>query len=143
MSSSVAEAVTKDRLHSSGEDYLKAIFTLEAQHGSVRSVEVAEYMNVSKASVSHAGALLKKNGFLKMNQDYDLVLTDSGRAIASCIYEKHCYFKDRLISAGVSPETAALMAGVGGAALGAGVVFAAKLGNKPRSEDRHHEDEKA
>ena len=49
MSSSVAEAVTKERLHSSGEDYLKAIFILEAQHGSVRSVEVAEYMNVSKA----------------------------------------------------------------------------------------------
>lgn len=46
MSSSVAEAVTKERLHSSGEDYLKAIFILEAQHGSVRSVEVAEYMNV-------------------------------------------------------------------------------------------------
>ena len=51
MSSSVAEAVTKERLHSSGEDYLKAIFILEAQHGSV---EVAEYMNVSKASVNHA-----------------------------------------------------------------------------------------
>ena len=41
MSSSVAEAVTKERLHSSGD-------------GSVRSVEVAEYMNVSKASVNHA-----------------------------------------------------------------------------------------
>ena len=54
MSSSVAEAVTKERLHSSGEDYLKAIFILEARHGSVRSVEVAEYMNVSKASVNHA-----------------------------------------------------------------------------------------
>ena len=47
MSSSVAEAVTKERLHSSGEDYLKAIFILEAQYSSVRSVEVAEYMNVS------------------------------------------------------------------------------------------------
>ena len=63
MSSSVAEADAKERLHSSGEDYLKAIFILEAQHSSVRSVEVAEYMNVSKASVSHAVALLKKNGF--------------------------------------------------------------------------------
>lgn len=40
--------------NSSGEDYLKAIFILEARHGSVRSVEVAEYMNVSKASVNHA-----------------------------------------------------------------------------------------
>ena len=110
MSSSVAEAVTKERLHSSGEDYLKAIFILEAQHGSVRSVEVAEYMNVSKASVSHAVALLKKNGFLKMNQGYDLVLTDSGRAIASSIYEKHCYFKDRLINAGVSLGTAEIEA---------------------------------
>lgn len=54
MSSSVAEAAAKERLHSSGEDYLKAIFILEAQHSSVRSVEVAEYMNVSKASVNHA-----------------------------------------------------------------------------------------
>lgn len=52
MSSSVAEAAAKERLHSSGEDYLKAIFILEAQHSSVRSVEVAEYMNVSKASVN-------------------------------------------------------------------------------------------
>lgn len=110
MSSGVAEAAAKERLHSSGEYYLKAIFILEAQHGSVRSVEVAEYMNVSKASVSHAVALLKKNGFLKMNQGYDLVLTDSGRAIASSIYEKHCYFKDRLINAGVSLETAEIEA---------------------------------
>lgn len=54
--------------------------------------------------------VIHRNGFLKMNQDYDLVLTDSGRAIASCIYEKHCYFKDRLISAGVSPETAEIEA---------------------------------
>ena len=60
MSSSVAEAVTKERLHSSGEDYLKAIFILEAQHGSVRSVEVAEYMNVSKASVNHAVRILDR-----------------------------------------------------------------------------------
>ena len=84
MSSSVAEAVTKERLHSSGEDYLKAIFILEAQHGSVRSVEVAEYMNVSKASVSHAVALLKKNGFLKMNQDYDLCLLYTSPSPRDC-----------------------------------------------------------
>ena len=107
MSSGAAEAAAKQKLHSSGEDYLKAIFILEVQHSSVRSVEVAEYMDVSKASVSHAVALLKKNGFLKMNQDYDLVLTDSGRAIASSIYERHCY---KLISAGIAPETAEIEA---------------------------------
>ena len=54
MSSSVAEAGNKKKPYFLGEDYLKAIFILEAQHGSVRSVEVAEYMNVSKASVNHA-----------------------------------------------------------------------------------------
>ena len=54
MSSSVAEAGRKKKKKNSGEDYLKSIFILEAQHGSVRSVEVAEYMNVSKASVNHA-----------------------------------------------------------------------------------------
>ena len=47
MSSGAAEAAAKQKLHSSGEDYLKAIFILEVQHSSVRSVEVAEYMNVS------------------------------------------------------------------------------------------------
>ena len=75
MSSSVAEAVTKERLHSSGEDYLKAIFILEAQHGSVRSVEVAEYMNVSKASVNHAvrhiqGAPFTQTHRAKITQKY-------------------------------------------------------------------------
>ena len=41
-----------------------------------------------------------------MNQDYDFVLTDSGRAIASCIYEKHCYFKDIIDRRGLFPATA-------------------------------------
>ncbi len=106
MSGGVAEAAAKQKLHSSGEDYLKTILILETQHGSVRSVDVAEYMNVSKASVSHAVTFLKKNGFLKVNRDYDLVLTDLGRSIASSVYERYCYFKDKLIGAGVTPETA-------------------------------------
>ena len=82
MSSSVAEAVTKERLHSSGEDYLKSIFILEAQHGSVRSVEVAEYMNVSKASVNHAVSIeasqyqrTQHNGDQHLDGSIDVALT--------------------------------------------------------------------
>ena len=110
MSTGAADEAAKQKLHSSGEDYLKAIFILEAQYGSVRSVDVAEYMNVSKASVSHAVTLLKKNGFLTVNKDYDLILSETGRSIASSIYDRNCYFKDKLIGAGVTPETAEIEA---------------------------------
>ena len=56
----MAEAVTKERLHSSGEDYLKAIFILEAQHGSVRSVEVAavSYTHLDVYKRQHTGCTL-------------------------------------------------------------------------------------
>lgn len=110
MSGGVAEEAAMKELHSSREDYLEAIFVLEVRHGSVRSVDVAEHMNVSKASVCHAVALLKKDGFLTMGQNYDLVLTDLGREVANSIYERHCFFKDKLIGAGVSPEIAEIEA---------------------------------
>ena len=75
------------KLHASGEDYLEAILVLYKKTGMVRSVDVARHMEVSKPSVF-------------------LHLTDVGREVAEQIYEKHCFFTDRLIEAGVDPETA-------------------------------------
>ena len=76
-------------LRASGEDYLEAILVLQRQKGMVRSVDVARHMDVSKPSVCHAVATLKDGGFLTMDEDYFLHLTDVGREVAEQIYEKH------------------------------------------------------
>ena len=94
------------KLHASGEDYLEAILVLHKKMGTVRSVDVARHMEVSKPSVCHAVATLKKGGFLLIDVDHFLHLTDLGREVAEATYEKHRFFTDRLIEAGVDPETA-------------------------------------
>ena len=94
------------KLHASGEDYLEAILVLHKKMGTVRSVDVARHMEVSKPSVCHAVATLRKGGFLLMDGDHFLHLTDLGREVAEATYEKHRFFTDRLIEAGVDPETA-------------------------------------
>ena len=66
-------------LHQSGEDYLEAILVLQKQRGMVRSVDVARYLDVSKPSVCHAVATLRDGGFLTMDSDYFLHLTDVGQ----------------------------------------------------------------
>mgnify|MGYP000155097555 CR=1 FL=1 len=94
------------KLHASGEDYLEAVLVLQQKQGMVRSVDVARHMEVSKPSVCHAVATLRDGGFLTMDEDYFLHLTDAGLEVAEQIYEKHRFFTERLIEAGVDPETA-------------------------------------
>ena len=94
------------KLHASGEDYLEAILVLQKQKGMVRSVDVARHMDVSKPSVCHAVATLKNGGFLTMDDGFFLHLTNIGREVAEQIYEKHRFFTERLIAAGVDPEIA-------------------------------------
>lgn len=93
------------KLHASGEDYLEAILIIEKRQGTARSVDVAEQLGVSKPSVSRAVSLLKEGGFLRIENKY-LYLTDVGREIAEKIYERHCFFKHRLLNAGVDEKTA-------------------------------------
>ena len=94
------------KLHASGEDYLEAILVLQKQKGMVRSVDMARHMGVSKPSVCHAVATLKNGGFLTMDDGFFLHLTNIGREVAEQIYEKHRFFTEWLIEAGVDPETA-------------------------------------
>ena len=94
------------KLHASGEDYLEAILVLHKKMGMVRSVDVARHLEVTKPSVCHAVATLRDGGFLTMDRGYFLHLTDVGREVAEQIYEKHRFFTDRLIEAGVDRETA-------------------------------------
>ena len=90
----------------SGEDYLEAILVLQKKLGMVRSVDVARHMEVSKPSVCHAVAILRDSGLLTMDEDHFLHLTDIGREVAETIYERHCFFTEQLIAAGVDPKTA-------------------------------------
>ena len=90
----------------SGEDYLETILVLQKKLGMVRSVDVARHMEVSKPSVCHAVATLRDGGFLTMDEDHFLHLTDVGREVAEKIYERHCFFTEQLIAAGVDPRIA-------------------------------------
>ena len=94
------------KLHASGEDYLEAVLVLQKKKGMVRSVDVARLMEVSKPSVCHAVATLRDGGFLTMDSDYFLHLTDVGREGAEQIYEKHRFFTKMLTNAGVDPIAA-------------------------------------
>ena len=94
------------KLHASGEDYLEAILVLQKKLGMVRSVDVARHTGVSKPSVCVAVNTLKEGGFLTMDGNHFLHLTDVGREIAVKIYERHCFFTEQLIAAGVDPKTA-------------------------------------
>ena len=94
------------KLHASGEDYLEAVLVLQKKLSIVRSVDVARHMEVTKPSVCHAVATLKEGGFLTMDEDFSLHLTDLGRELAEQTYEKHRFFTDLLTEAGVDPESA-------------------------------------
>ena len=94
------------KLYASGEDYLETILILHRKMGMVRSVDVSRHMAVSKPSVCHAVAVLQEGGFLAVDGDHFLHLTEQGRIIAEKIYERHRFFTDRLIEAGVDPKTA-------------------------------------
>ena len=94
------------KIHASGEDYLEAVLILQKKQGMVRSIDLARHMGFSKPSISHAVGVLKNGGFLTMDDDGFLHLTVIGREIAEKIYERHLFFMEQLIAAGVDPKTA-------------------------------------
>lgn len=95
------------RLQESGEMYLETILVLSKKRSFVRSVDVSDYMGYSKPSVSRAVGLLKKGGYLIVEADGHLILSDMGRAIAEKIFERHTKLTELLTSLGVGEEQAA------------------------------------
>ena len=93
-------------LHESAEMYLETIYELSQSQSSVRSIDVAESMGYSKPSVSRAVGLLKQGGYLLMDKDGFLTLTESGAAVAKKIFERHNVLSRALMSLGVSKEAA-------------------------------------
>lgn len=95
------------RLQESGEMYLESIYVLSQKQQYVRSIDISEYMGYSKPSVSRAVNLLKTNGYIAMDDENYITLTDSGREIAEKIYSRHTVLSKMLVGLGVSQETAA------------------------------------
>lgn len=94
------------RLHESAEMYLETIYVLSKKGGSVRSIDVAEEMGYSKPSVSRAVGLLKSGGYLTVEGDGSLVLTDEGRAAAQRVFERHTVLSQFLSLIGVNENIA-------------------------------------
>ena len=94
------------QLQESGEMYLETILIL-SQRGAVRSLDVAEYMHFSKPSVSRAVSLLKNGGFIVVDKNGFIELTDAGREVADSMYERHRLLTSLLTMLGVDEETAA------------------------------------
>ena len=93
-------------LQESGEMYLETILVLSKKSKFVRAIDVGEEMGFSRPSVSRAVHLLSEGGFITIDPDGGLTLTDAGREIAEKIYERHTVLSTWLISLGVDEETA-------------------------------------
>ena len=93
-------------LQESGEMYLETIFILTAKNPHVRSIDVCDYMGFSKPSVSRAIGILKSGGYVNVDADGYLSLTDAGILVAQKMYNRHKLLTDFFVSLGVSEQTA-------------------------------------
>lgn len=91
----------------SQEDYLKTILIIQKQHGYVRSVDIAEFLSVTKPSVSRAVHLLETEGLILLDEHRHIKLTPTGLDLANDIFERQCALESLLISLGVDAQTAA------------------------------------
>ena len=96
-----------NNLQESGEMYLETILVLSEKGNPVHAIEISKHMGFSKPSVSRAVGLLKNDGFITVDKDGSISLTDSGREVAEKIYDRHKTITMHLISIGVDEKTAA------------------------------------
>lgn len=94
-------------LQESGEMYLESILVLIRQGKAVRSIDIVDYMGYSKPSVSRAMGLLKTGGYILMDKDGLITLTESGEHLASQVYERHRVLTSFFTKLGVDPFLAA------------------------------------
>lgn len=95
------------KMQESGENYLEAILILKQEKGAVRSIDIAHKMDFSKPSISRAVGLLREGGYITVDKEGLIELTEDGSEVAKRIYERHTVLTQFLIALGVSPETAA------------------------------------
>ena len=93
-------------LQESGEMYLESIFVLSKNNSGVHAIDVCEYMGYSKPSVSRAMSILKKDGYITVDKDGHIHLTELGLNVATTMYQRHTVLTEFLMKIGVDPETA-------------------------------------
>jgi Mn-dependent DtxR family transcriptional regulator len=96
------------KIYESGENYLETILILQKERGHVRSIDVATELNFSKPSISRAMGILKKAGYITIDDSGNIHLTEMGRATAEGIYERHRLISRYFVEALDVPEDIAL-----------------------------------
>ena len=94
------------KLNSSREDYLEAVLVLGQKQTIVRAIDLAAYLKFTKPSVSRAVAILRDDGYVTIDLDNHIALTAVDIDIAEKIYARHCFFREKLLKAGVDPAIA-------------------------------------
>ena len=94
------------RIQESGEMYLEAIYVLSKKPDKVRAIDVGQHLGYSKPSVSRALSILKNGGYLEIDENNHIRLTESGLATAQKIYERHTILTRMLVTLGVPEEIA-------------------------------------
>jgi Mn-dependent DtxR family transcriptional regulator len=90
----------------SAEDYLESMVILKEKNGYIRSVDIAEYLGVTKPSVSNAMKRLREENYIEMNRSGFITLTEKGMEIADKIYTRHKKLTDFFTALGVDPQVA-------------------------------------
>lgn len=90
----------------SGENYLEAILVIKGRKGFVRSIDIAAELEVSKPSVSVAMKNFREAGYVTVDENGSIELTEKGLSIAKGVYERHEVIAKALIRLGVSEKTA-------------------------------------
>lgn len=94
------------KIQESAENYLETILVLQKRNGYVRSVDIATELNFSKPSISNAMKQLSSNGYITMDENRMITLTEAGKSIAEKIYERHQFISEFLETLGVEPRIA-------------------------------------
>ncbi|MCM1144847.1 MAG: metal-dependent transcriptional regulator [Blautia sp.] len=94
------------KIQESAENYLETILMLGQKKGNVRSIDIAHELEFKKPSVSVAMKNLRENGYIKVDSNGFITLTDSGRQIAETMYERHLLLSHWLIDLGVDEKIA-------------------------------------
>ncbi|MDD3164474.1 MAG: metal-dependent transcriptional regulator [Oscillospiraceae bacterium] len=94
------------KIHKASEDYLEAMLMMQEKHGYIRSIDVAEQLGVTKPSVSYSTKRLREAGYLTMDGESYITLTDTGMEIAKRMYERHQLLTAFFVHLGVDAETA-------------------------------------
>lgn len=94
------------QIQESGEMYLEAIYVLSKKQNSVHAIDISQHLGYSKPSVSRAMGLLKSGGYITVDEENHIHLTEEGRTVAEKIYERHDILSKMLISLGVPEKTA-------------------------------------